>query len=147
LIGSPASLTEKSRTVYKKVLGLMAREGGATKDEVITELETIYRKKVEPDGRIKFYNDHNVERARIDPPGKDTDKVHLHLYDENGNPLDDKLFVQKRENPSVHHKTVDEKLAERRGAADKGGIRASAGNRDAGKSESRKLGGGRQVRA
>lgn len=53
-------------------------------------------------GFIHIRDDNGVVRMRIDPPDKVTNYDHVHIFDENGNPLDVNLIIIDRRSPDAH---------------------------------------------
>jgi|GEM_PF-4315150 peptidoglycan hydrolase-like protein with peptidoglycan-binding domain len=53
-------------------------------------------------GHITIRDDNEAVKIRIDPPDKVTNYDHVHLKDENGNPLNDDLQITGPKDPSSH---------------------------------------------
>lgn len=82
-------------------------------DKTPDEISNMTRKQLEdgvPDGwdfqnhngRIHFKDENGNYRIRIDPPDKKTNYTHIHIFDENKNPLDINGNVVSPKDPSGH---------------------------------------------
>lgn len=53
-------------------------------------------------GRIHIKDENGNFRVRIDPPDKVTDYTHIHIFDENKNPLDIFGNIVSKKDPAGH---------------------------------------------
>ena len=56
----------------------------------------------EHNGRVHIKDDNSNYRVRIDPPDKNTPYTHIHILDENGNPLDINGNIVSRKDSTGH---------------------------------------------
>lgn len=72
-----------------------------SKQEILDALPSDW-KYTENNGFVHVRDASGNIRMRIDPPDKVTNYDHVHLYDDNGNPLDVNLNIVDRKSPDAH---------------------------------------------
>ncbi|WP_432748259.1 hypothetical protein [Pectinatus frisingensis] len=72
-----------------------------SKNELLDKLSSDWKVK-ENNGFVHVRDAEGNIRMRIDPPDKVTNYDHVHLYDENGKPLDVNLNIVDRKSPDAH---------------------------------------------